>query len=167
MLPSEPANDASAEDMLRGGVAGFAPAKLRQLRARVNLTADALGAAIGVSGSTIRRWEAGQASPRPQHLVALAVLFERSPDEFRRVQVPANMRALRESAGLSMRVAAERCGVSESTISRIELGTQRPASAVLATLAAAYGVSPVEVEAAWARSEQQSRDRVRRAVRES
>ena len=58
---SPPSSSATVLRLLLG-------ADLRQLRERHGLTADALGARIGSSGSAVCRWEAGNRLPRPEPL---------------------------------------------------------------------------------------------------
>ncbi|GAB1233053.1 helix-turn-helix domain-containing protein [Ferrigenium sp. UT5] len=61
--------DGAAESNVRFSAKGF-----RSLRQRLGLTAEALGKILGVSAQTIYGWEAENASPRKQHLPAIAAL---------------------------------------------------------------------------------------------
>lgn len=49
------------------------PAVLRAARARLGLSREALGVALGVAGTTIYRWETGKAQPPGWPLVARAM----------------------------------------------------------------------------------------------
>lgn len=51
------------------------------------------------------------------------------------------LRALRQARGLTLAVAADRCGMSPSTLSRLETGHRRPTLDALIPLARAYQVS--------------------------
>jgi transcriptional regulator with XRE-family HTH domain len=58
--------------------------------------------------------------------------------------VGARIRTLREQRGLSLRVLAERCGLSANAISKIERGENSPTVASLHLLASALGVPITE-----------------------
>jgi transcriptional regulator with XRE-family HTH domain len=49
-------------------------------RVRVNKTTDEVASAIGVSKSTVLKWEAGTSEPSGTNLVKLANLFGCTPD---------------------------------------------------------------------------------------
>ena len=53
----------------------------------------------------------------------------------------ARLRVLRQEQGWSLEALAERCGVSRSTLSRIETAEVSPTAAVLGRLGAAYGLT--------------------------
>ncbi|HEY9610550.1 helix-turn-helix transcriptional regulator [Allocoleopsis sp.] len=54
---------------------------MRELRESLGLTITQVGAATGVSASTVRDWEAGKYEPRYTNIKELMRLFERSFDE--------------------------------------------------------------------------------------
>lgn len=54
------------------------------------------------------------------------------------------LREKRKHASLTLADAAQRAGVSEGFVSKIEKGTKRPSVDVLVRLAQAYGVRPVD-----------------------
>lgn len=58
-------------------------ANLRVLRARKNISQEALATAIGVDQSTVINWEKGYHTPNFQKMCALADLFEVSLDSIR------------------------------------------------------------------------------------
>lgn len=150
---------------MRGGVTGFAPAKLRAIRTRANITVENLAAALQVSSSTVRKWELGTASPRPAHLAALSDVLDRPTEEFLRSPENRQLRQLRESAGLTLQAAAKAAGVGTSTVNRVELGSQRPGSPLLQALAAVYGVTTAELESAWESTVAAAAQKARRAAR--
>jgi len=53
--------------------------KLRQARRAMRMTQDALGRAIGVSGSAVGKWEAGDSEPSYDHLVKLREVLNGEP----------------------------------------------------------------------------------------
>jgi len=57
------------------------------------------------------------------------------------------LRQIRERKALSQRDLAQRAGVGEATISRIEQGRVRPRPSTLRKLAAALGVAPEKLTA--------------------
>ena len=52
----------------------FSPSRLAAHRKRLDLSADAFGSLIGVSGQTIYKWETGKARPRARQLEAIATV---------------------------------------------------------------------------------------------
>ena len=66
-------------------------------------------------------------------------MAEHEPRE--ELELGVRIRALRERRGLSLRVVAERAGVSESFVSQIERGVASPSVASLRALADALGES--------------------------
>jgi len=52
------------------------PSEARRIRLEAGVSARALGAAIGVDGSTVYRWETGQSVPTPHHAVRYAAALE-------------------------------------------------------------------------------------------
>lgn len=52
----------------------FVAKGFKTLRQRLGLTADVMGALLDVSAQTIYGWEAGNSSPRKQHLPKIAML---------------------------------------------------------------------------------------------
>ena len=52
----------------------YSPARLKSFRSRINLSADAFGKLVGVSGLTIYNWESGKSRPRDANLRAIATI---------------------------------------------------------------------------------------------
>lgn len=128
--------------------------------------------AVGVSPSALRRWER-EGLVRPQRSESGYRLY--SPDDvarlravrrMRRVELVngpgvrrllaraggsasridgARLRHLRESHGLALRDAADRCGVSASHLSAIERGSANPSVAALQRITRAYDTTLVEL----------------------
>lgn len=66
---SAPAAEESSGVQRRFRVGGFA-----SMRKRLGLSAQQLGALIGVTGQTVYKWEKGEAKPRPAQLAAIAAV---------------------------------------------------------------------------------------------
>lgn len=64
-----PAVDQESETKLR-----FKPQGVRAQRARLGLSAAAMGALVGVSAQTIYNWEAGTSRPRAEQLAMIAAV---------------------------------------------------------------------------------------------
>ena len=58
------------------------PSKLRLARVQANLTRTEAGEASGISASSIARYERGEANPRPDRLMALAAVYQKSATWF-------------------------------------------------------------------------------------
>jgi transcriptional regulator with XRE-family HTH domain len=70
-----------ADSTDRRALARHLAARLRELRARRDLTQDQVAAAIGCHESAVSRWESGERLPTLQDLVALCRLLEVSCDD--------------------------------------------------------------------------------------
>lgn len=57
----------------------FSPKRLAAHRARLALSADAMGKLLGVTGSAVYLWETGKARPNPRFMPAIAALRTLSP----------------------------------------------------------------------------------------
>ena len=75
--PSEATN---ATESLRFRVSGFAA-----LRKKLGLTANEMGALIGVSGQSIYKWEQGKAKPRASQLKAISAVRKMGKREVEKV----------------------------------------------------------------------------------
>ena len=53
----------------------MAPDEIKTRREEAGLSQDALGAALGVDGRTIYRWEAGEIIPKTRDLIAIDVVL--------------------------------------------------------------------------------------------
>ena len=49
--------------------------KIRELRENKKMTQDKLGRLVGVSRSTVAKWESGENMPRVRQLISLASVF--------------------------------------------------------------------------------------------
>jgi transcriptional regulator with XRE-family HTH domain len=73
----------SAANEVDGPPLGPVARKIRRIRARLGLSQNELGQAIGVSGMTVSRWETGKAAPEKQcHRVALAKTLGGQPGHY-------------------------------------------------------------------------------------
>lgn len=74
------------------------PEELKQARAALDLTGDELAAALGMSGRTVRAWEAGQRDGKPAPIPqAIAVLL----------RLALKSSSVRRELGIASKVAAE------------------------------------------------------------
>jgi DNA-binding transcriptional regulator YiaG len=67
--PSRPLEASTSSENLRFRVKGFAA-----LRKKLGLTANEMGAIVGVSGQSIYKWEQGKAKPRASQLKAISAV---------------------------------------------------------------------------------------------
>ena len=129
------------------GSPGFSPQRLRDARQQVGLTPADLAHAAGATRSDIAKYEAGQASPQPPHLAALA----------RALSVPAasllelppggpGLAHLRAAAGLTQADLAGRTGIRLKRYELAELGMRPLSAADIARLAAATGTGARQVQ---------------------
>lgn len=75
----------------------------------------------------------------------MSVRFRSKDSVVWRRAVGANIRRIRRERGLSQAALAERAGSSASYVSLIERGNANPRLETITALAAALGVSPVEL----------------------
>ena len=55
-------------------------AEIKALRARLDLTQEAMARVVGVSWTTVNRWETGRSAPRGLSVAALRDLVRRQPE---------------------------------------------------------------------------------------
>jgi DNA-binding transcriptional regulator YiaG len=80
-IPStRPSEATNATESLRFRVGGFAA-----LRKKLGLTANEMGALIGVSGQSIYKWEQGKAKPRASQLKAISAVRKMGKREVEKV----------------------------------------------------------------------------------
>lgn len=142
------------------GVETFDGTALRRYRLRARLTADELAGLLGVSESTVLRWETASTKPTVINVKAaadalgidVAVLMPRPART-------SGVRELRQLAGLSLVEAARQAGVSPTTLGRIERGSIKLSRESSLALCSTYGVSREELASSL---EVSSRGRARR-----
>ena len=138
---------------------------LKQARRRAGLTQRELAARAGLrSADRVRDWERGVHAPRATYVPRLAAALAVEPLALYDVD-PSRppLAVLRRARGLSLQRLAAAAGVPLMTCHRIEQGTARPDTAVLARLSTALGV-PAEQMATSARNPH-GRDRAQRSSR--
>lgn len=157
---------------LRGLVQGEAPvaAKLAEpaeskvrftkrtpkgVRKRLNLTQGELARLVGVSASAIGAWEAGKSSPRGKNLAKMLALRSATPqevsDKLGRFAAagslnPAQIKRIREKAGLSQIAFAKRIGMSPASVNSWERGRAMPTAKSCSAILELAKAAPAEAE---------------------
>jgi transcriptional regulator with XRE-family HTH domain len=130
-----------------GGVRGLSPERMRRARTRAGLSYRQLAALVGVSATTLYRYEAGLVSPRPPRLQALADALGCTTEYLAPLPRRPTLRDHREHAGLLLHDLAERLDVADSTVIRMEDGSHWPDDPE--RWAAAYGLTIKAFAEAW------------------
>lgn len=147
------------------GVHGFSGAALRRTRLSQSLTIDDLAVALGVSDSTVRRWELGLALPLPHNLRAITAALKIGLADLlaNRISSEPNLKDLRALAALTLEEVAEQSVLSRSSLLRLERGSMHLNENSRVALASAYAVTEAEVDSAYTKSvearERRSADR--------
>ena len=104
------------------GVTGWRPERLRAARRKAGLTQSALAAHLGLATWTVSAWERadGQA-PTVRHLTDLARALGTSPYDLAPLPPAATLRDLRQRAGLRTVDLAVELGITDASVSAIEL----------------------------------------------
>ena len=142
------------EARMARGVEGFSGANLRRSRLSRKLSADDFAADLGVSETTVRRWETG-VMPTASNLRAIASYLGVTVADLlsNRIASDPTLADLRHLAALTFDEAQKASGVSRSSIERLERGaTHYMNPQHRRGLAAAYGVQESMIEAAAAAS---------------
>ncbi len=140
------------EARMARGVEGFSGANLRKSRLSRRLSADDFAADLGVSETTVRRWESG-VMPTASNLRAIAGYLGVSTADLlvNRIGPDPTLADLRHLRALTLEEAAASAEVSRSSIERLERGaTHYINPAHRRSLAVAYGVTETEIESAAA-----------------
>ncbi|MEU4922312.1 helix-turn-helix transcriptional regulator [Streptomyces parvus] len=122
--------------------------RLRAARRAKELSQKDVGAAVGVKGPAVSRWEDNQEFPKGEKLPALAKAVGEQLDDLFPNDGPADLQLLRCDAGLSIAQAAEVISASRVPVSNAESGRRRLNDAYVQPLAQAYGVTEDELLAA-------------------
>lgn len=111
-----------------------------------------MATALGISSHTVKAWEAGRRTPTPRHLEDAARLLGVEPTTLNSQRDPGqlDLQGLRESAGLSVRAAADRLRTDPKTLRRVEAGEQLPPDPT--RMRTVYHVENRELAAAFGRS---------------
>lgn len=124
---------------------------IRSAREAKGLSLRTVGRMIGVSRTTVSRWEAGAISPTTVLLVRLGQILDTplvSGNSGRvvlgDVQLGALLRALRSRAGVTQGEAAAMFACSKPAISRWEAGERAAGREVARLYAEAFGAIPAE-----------------------
>lgn len=118
--------------------------EVQELRKRLKLTQEELSRRLGVTVSTVNRWERGHAAPSHLAVESLKRLIEGGTAVDPPVVTGMQVRALRQKLGLTQEAMAAECGVTFSTLSRWEnahVGLSRLAAEKVARLADTRGVA--------------------------
>ncbi|MFM9262640.1 MULTISPECIES: helix-turn-helix domain-containing protein [Rhodococcus] len=161
---SERAGDLTpgVDEVPRSGVRGFRADRLRELRVKAGLTPDDLSVRIGSSRQSVSHWETGRSTPAPPVLKQIAQELDVSISVL--VPIPDNrlrMGDLRVRAGLTQIQAAERLGISPTSLAEIEKGMKPVNDQRVSAIAELYNVETAQVVEVWERGRETRETRAR------
>lgn len=148
--------------MPRSGVRGFRADRLRELRVKAGLTPDDLSVRLGSSRQSVSHWETGRSTPAPPVLKQIANELDVSISVL--VPIPDNrlrMGDLRVRAGLTQIQAAERLGISPTSLAEIEKGMKPVNDQRVSAIAELYNVETAQVVEVWERGRETRETRAR------
>ena len=146
----------------RSGVRGFRADRLRELRVKAGLTPDDLSVRLGSSRQSVSHWETGRSTPAPPVLKQIAQELDVSISVL--VPIPDNrlrMGDLRVRAGLTQIQAAERLGISPTSLAEIEKGMKPVNDQRVSAIAELYNVETAQVVEVWERGRETRETRAR------
>jgi len=141
----------------RTGAAAMDGAKIKSIRKKLGLSQAEFAKKVGVSNGSVAAWETGRSRPGPKNRAAIAAVRKETapapapapeaplaakpkPKAKRKAAepglAPAQIKAIREGAGLSQAAMAKRLGVSVNSVSNWENGRSKPRAASVAKLQA-------------------------------
>ena len=150
------------DEVPRSGVRGFRADRLRELRVKAGLTPDDLSVRIGSSRQSVSHWETGRSTPAPPVLKQIAQELDVSISVL--VPIPDNrlrMGDLRVRAGLTQIQAAERLGISPTSLAEIEKGMKPVNDQRVSAIAELYNVETAQVVEVWERGRETRETRAR------
>lgn len=102
--------------------------KIRNLRAEQHKTLEYIAKIVGVSKSTVRKWESGDiANMRRDKIAKLASALDTTPEYLMGWEIGNNIRYLRKSHGMSQEQLSDALGYkSYTTIQKWESGVSEP-----------------------------------------
>ncbi|KAB2582941.1 XRE family transcriptional regulator [Rhodococcus erythropolis] len=161
---SEQAGDLTpgVDEVPRSGVRGFRADRLRELRVKAGLTPDDLSVRLGSSRQSVSHWETGRSTPAPPVLKQIAQELDVSISVL--VPIPDNrlrMGDLRVRAGLTQIQAAERLGISPTSLAEIEKGMKPVNDQRVSAIAELYNVETAQVVEVWERGRETRETRAR------
>ncbi|MFJ3113763.1 helix-turn-helix domain-containing protein [Micrococcus luteus] len=161
---SEQAGDLTpgVDEVPRSGVRGFRADRLRELRVKAGLTPDELSVRLGSSRQSVSHWETGRSTPAPPVLKQIAQELDVSISVL--VPIPDNrlrMGDLRVRAGLTQIQAAERLGISPTSLAEIEKGMKPVNDQRVSAIAELYNVETAQVVEVWVRGRETRETRAR------
>lgn len=161
---SEQAGDLTpgVDEVPRSGVRGFRADRLRELRVKAGLTPDDLSVRLGSSRQSVSHWETGRSTPAPPVLKQIAQELDVSISVL--VPIPDNrlrMGDLRVRAGLTQIQAAERLGISPTSLAEIEKGMKPVNDQRVSAIAELYNVGTAQVVEVWERGRETRETRAR------
>lgn len=161
---SEQAGDLTpgVDEVPRSGVRGFRADRLRELRVKAGLTPDDLSVRLGSSRQSVSHWETGRSTPAPPVLKQIAQELDVSISVL--VPIPDNrlrMGDLRVRAGLTQIQAAERLGISPTSLAEIEKGMKPVNDQRVSAIAKLYNVETAQVVEVWERGRETRETRAR------
>ncbi|MGZ0145344.1 helix-turn-helix domain-containing protein [Rhodococcus qingshengii] len=150
------------DEVPRSGVRGFRADRLRELRVKAGLTPDDLSVRLGSSRQSVSHWETGRSTPAPPVLKQIAQELDVSISVL--VPIPDNrlrMGDLRVRAGLTQIQAAERLGISPTSLAEIEKGMKPVNDQRVSAIAELYNVETAQVVEVWERGRETRETRAR------
>lgn len=161
---SEQAGDLTpgVDEVPRSGVRGFRADRLRELRVKAGLTPDDLSVRLGSSRQSVSHWETGRSTPAPPVLKQIAQELDVSISVL--VPIPDNrlrIGDLRVRAGLTQIQAAERLGISPTSLAEIEKGMKPVNDQRVSAIAELYNVETAQVVEVWERGRETRETRAR------
>jgi DNA-binding transcriptional regulator YiaG len=137
----------------RTGAPGMDGAEIKSIRKKLGLSQAEFAKKVGVSNGSIAAWETDRSRPGPKNRAAIAAICEESapapeaplaakpepkakPKAAKPGLTPAQIKAIREGAGLSQAAMAKQLGVAVNSISNWENGRSKPRGASVAKLQA-------------------------------
>lgn len=161
---SEQAGDLTpgVDEVPRSGVRGFRADRLRELRVKAGLTPDDLSVRLGSSRQSVSHWETGRSTPAPPVLKQIAQELDVSISVL--VPIPDSrlrMGDLRVRAGLTQIQAAERLGISPTSLAEIEKGMKPVNDQRVSAIAELYNVETAQVVEVWERGRETRETRAR------
>lgn len=120
---------------------------VKRFRESKGMTQEEFGNVAGVSAMAVSQWENGRAVPRMGALERIAEFFNAPKGDIidgrekRASGIAENIKALRQTLGVTQRELAEVAGVTENAVSKWETGYSVPRMGTIERIATHYGIA--------------------------